>query len=151
MPRGCDHVRWAVGRWQDKAILSRASYQEWTRSRFVIRERRTWAAAVQHVQKAYPGTSGWLLSCSADEGGWGHWKPNKDGYPPGGWLQFYHSTWVRMFGLGSYTGAIDDLSKRGFTIRERSVASWYSPVGQALAGAWGVTHGRSGEWAGAGC
>jgi hypothetical protein len=134
-----------------RAAQSRSAYREWLASRYVIREQRTWLRAVQHVQKAYPETSAWLLSCSSDEGGWGRWVPNSQGFPPGGWLQFYYSTWARMFGI-THSGALQDLEARGFTLREpEQISSWYSPVGQALAGAWGVTHGRRGEWDGSGC
>lgn len=134
------------------------SLLEWRASQFVIREQRTWLRAVDHVQKAYPDTKDWLLSCSSTEGAWGPWVPNRDGYPPGGWLQFYYSTWERMYGLGYirgntfHQGALQDLEERGFTLREpKKIGSWYSPVGQALAGAWGVTHGRRGEWTSSGC
>lgn len=107
--------------------------------------KNAWLRSVEEVQKVYPGTKSWLLSCSADEGGWGRWFPNSIGSGAGGWLQFMESTFWRMF-----TAAKADAGSRGFVV-PASAASWYSPIGQALAGGWGVTHGRSHEWSGSGC
>lgn len=104
-----------------------------------------WQRAVEEVQKVYPGTKGWLLSCSASEGGWGRWVPNSQGSGAGGWLQFMSGTFWRM-----YDAAHSEVRSKRFIV-PRSAASWYSPLGQALAGAWGVTHGRSHEWYGHGC
>ena len=106
---------------------------------------RDWMTAVRVAQRAYPGTARWLASCSASEGGHGRWVPNRDGAPPGGWMQMYSSTFWRMYGE-----ARSDLNARGFVV-PGSTASWYSPLGQALASAWGYTHGRRHEWAGSGC
>ena len=60
-------------------------------------------------------------------------------------MQFMSGTFWRM-----YSAASHDVKERGYRI-PAVAASWYSPLGQALAGAWGVTHGRSHEWYGAGC
>lgn len=104
-----------------------------------------WQRAVREVQRAYPGTDGWLLSCSASEGGWGRWVPNSQGSGVGGWLQFMPGTFS-----GFVRHAIADVRSRGFLVPE-SAWSWYSPLGQALAGAWGVTNGKSHHWVGHGC
>lgn len=144
-PKGCAHAKYAASAWRAKARRARLSFGEWWRWIHTLREQRTWHAAVAHVQRPYPGTSGWLLSCSADEGGWGHWVPNSDGGDPGGWLQFMPGTFTRM-----WEAAREDVIERGYKV-ERRLASWYSRTGQALAGAWGVTHGRAHEWEGAGC
>lgn len=55
------------------------------------------------------------------------------------------STFWRMFTAGKA-----DAEARGFTV-PKEAASWYSPIGQAIAGAWGYTHGRRHEWSGHGC
>jgi hypothetical protein len=55
------------------------------------------------------------------------------------------STFWRMFIAGKA-----DAEARGFTV-PKAASSWYSPIGQAIAGAWGYTHGRRGEWSGPGC
>ena len=112
-----------------------------------------WRVAVRVAQRMYPGTEGWLLSCSASEGGHGPWVWNggapqwssNHGSGAGGWAQFMESTFWRMFGA-----ARDDASRRGFVVPE-SAASFYSPLGQALAAAWGYTNGRKHEWMGSGC
>lgn len=104
-----------------------------------------WQVAVQVAQRVYPGTSGWLMSCSASEGGYGPWVWNRQGSGAGGWMQFMESTFWRMFG-----SARADATSRGFVVPE-GAASFYSPIGQALAGAWGVRNGRSFEWTGSGC
>lgn len=104
-----------------------------------------WQRAVYEVQKAYPDTKGWLLSCSASEGGWGRWVPNSQGSGVGGWLQFMPGTFA-----GFVARAIVDVRRRGFRV-PRSAWSWYSPLGQALAGAWGVRNGMSHHWHGSGC
>lgn len=141
---GCPRVLVLAKRWRQKAIVHRQAWKRWMERR-TLEEFSTWREAVHEAQRAYPGTESWLLSCSADEGGWGRWVPNSDGFPPGGWLQFYESTFWRM-----YWAAKAHAEARGFRI-PHSAASWYSPLGQALAGAWGVTHGRRHEWAGSGC
>ena len=104
-----------------------------------------WRTAVKIVQRVYPGTESWLLSCSASEGSYGAWVSNRQGSGAGGWLQFMESTFWRMYGA-----ALPDATSKGFIVPS-SANSWYSPLGQALAGAWGVTHGRSSEWSGGGC
>lgn len=105
----------------------------------------SWPAAVQVAQRPYPGTAAWLLSCSGSEGGHGRWVPNGDGSGAGGWLQFLHGTFYRM-----WAAAYADVRSRGFIV-PRSAHSWYSPLGQALAGAWGLVNGRRHEWYGPGC
>jgi hypothetical protein len=135
-----------------KRTWAKRAHRAWERlERRTLRDFRVgagqnaWLRAVEEAQRPYPGTSSWLISCSASEGGHGRWVPNSQGAPPGGWLQFYESTFWRMWGA-----AKADLERRGFIVPS-SAASWYSPLGQALAGAWGVTNGRRHEWAGAGC
>lgn len=150
-PRSCGQARRLAEIWRWKAYVARSAYNQWVESSFVLRDyvvgpgANAWLHAVEEAQKPYPNTGWWLKSCSADEGGWGRWVPNSDGYPPGGWMQMYSSTFWRM-----WRGALADLTKRGFEVPS-SAASWYSPLGQALASAWGFLHGSRGEWAGAGC
>ena len=62
-----------------------------------------WFRAIEEAQKAYPDTAWWLRSCSSTEGGWGRWVPNSDGFPPGGWMQMYESTFWRMWGTAYRT------------------------------------------------
>jgi hypothetical protein len=59
-----------------------------------------------------------------------------------------------QFMPGTFSGfvrhAISDVRSRGFIVPE-SAWSWYSPLGQALAGAWGLRNGMRHHWAGHGC
>ena len=106
---------------------------------------RAWHRAVREVQKVYPGTESWLLSCSASEGGHGRWVPNSQGSGVGGWLQFMPGTWA-----GFYRRAEIEANQKKFRVPS-SANSWYSPLGQALAGAWAITHGMRHHWVGHGC
>lgn len=156
-PVGCSFVRYKVDVAKEEAFAARQSYWRWYERQFVLRDfsvvpgNSAWRRAVTEAQKAYPGTESWLLSCSSSEGGHGRWVrygggSYYDGYSGvGGWLQFLPGTFWRMFG-----SAHDDVTTRGYKV-PRSAHSWTSALGQALAGAWGVSHGRSHEWAGAGC
>lgn len=144
-PKGCAQVRLKVKKAQANAKLERLRYTRWVTSTYTLRERQRWLDAVEEAQKAYPGTAWWLKACSADEGGWGRWVPNSQGSGAGGWLQFMHGTFV-----GFNRHALDDVKKRGFYHPE-SARSWYSPLGQALAGAWGYKNGYSYHWEGSGC
>ncbi|HSE46090.1 MAG TPA: hypothetical protein VLA89_12260 [Gemmatimonadales bacterium] len=75
----------------------------------------------------------------------------------GGWMQMYPSTYRTMmhgYYLPAhdrwYVGAWRDLKSRGFIV-PKAADSWYSPLGQALASAYGKLNGRGGEWHGSGC
>lgn len=151
--------------WQRSCRLARASYKlhltlMTTAKRKLDRElpeTNDWRTAVRIAQRAYPGTESWLLSCSATEGSWGKWVPNREGSGVGGWMQMYPSTFSTMM-HGYYLpragrwfpGAWKDLQQRGFIV-PKSADSWYSPLGQALASAYGMLNGRKGEWHGSGC
>lgn len=101
--------------------------------------------AVPFADRVFPGTAGWLASCSESEGGHGGWVPNSQGLPPGGWMQFYASTFY-----GSVDAAFAEARRRGFDVPD-SARSWYSPVGQAVTAAYIVTRSGSGAWTGSGC
>ena len=142
--------------WQRSCTIARHSFRLHNELHTTAKERlwllsRTlpapndWRSAVRVVQRVYPGTEGWLLSCSASEGSHGRWVSNHQGSGAGGWLQFMESTFWRMYGA-----ALTEARAEGFIV-PHSANSWYSPLGQALAGAWGVTNGRSSEWYGGGC
>lgn len=128
---------------------------EITLSDFEVRSGNSaWRRAVREAQRPYPGTEGWLLSCSASEGGWGRWVGYSGvSYSPslvesdtvGGWLQFRPSTFDSFI-----KHALQDVRRRGYIVPQ-SASSWLSPLGQALAGGWGATHGMHSHWAGHGC
>ncbi len=111
-----------------------------------LAETNDWQTAVRIVQTPYPGSSSWLLSCSASEGGHGRFVMNYGGSGAGGWMQYMNGTFWH-----DYNAAVYDLRARGWKPPSSS-ASWYSPLGQAIAGAWAYTHDRpSGKWTGGGC
>lgn len=149
-PRSCPDARYLAKLWRSRSFTERQATERWIEVRTLRDFRvtpgsRAWPRAVREAQRAFPGTEAWLLSCSASEGGWGRWVPNSDGASPGGWLQFMPGTFWRMWAT-----AHSDVRARGYRVPQ-SAASWYSPLGQALAGAWGLTNGRRHEWAGSGC
>lgn len=152
-PRNCADAKYLANVWESRArqarqqtIVHLQKVAEHTLHDFVHTDgSHAWARAVREVQRAYPGTESWLMSCSASEGGWGRWVPNSGGSGVGGWMQFMPGTWS-----GFFWRARADVQARGFVVPE-SAASWYSTLGQALAGAWGITHGMRHHWAGGGC
>ena len=132
------HKRLAA--WADRRIRQ-VKHRLWLR----LPDTGDWQTAVRIVQRAYPGTSSWLLSCSASEGSWSAWVWNHEGSGVGGWLQFQPSTFDRM-----WRAALHDIRKRGFKVPS-GATHWRHPLCQALAGAWGVSNGRRHEWHGSGC
>ena len=103
-----------------------------------------WHEAVREAQKVYPGTQAWLYSCSSSEGGWGRWVPNSQGSGVGGWLQFYPGR------SGACGARHTPRLARGFRVPGSAIAGTHRS-GRPWPAAWGVTHGRRGEWAGHGC
>lgn len=108
----------------------------------------TWTRSVELVRRFYgDGSAGWLYSCASSEGGSHGWIPNAHGSGAGGWLQFMPGTFASVIDDG-----IRDARRRGMRPAwGRSVRSWYSPLGQALAGLEMIRDGRVGEWDGARC
>ncbi len=147
----CPRVLRSARLWRSRAYRARIALERFQERRYVLRDFEVtpgsgaWRRAVREAQGPFPGTEAWLLSCSASEGGWGRWVPNSQGSGANGWLQFMQSTFWRMF-----WAARADVESRGYRAPS-SAASWYSPLGQALAGAWGVSNGRRHEWVGHGC
>jgi hypothetical protein len=131
---------WALSRWHrtlDRCqhVLSRT-----------IPPTDDWLTAVRYVQRAFPGSEWWLRSCSSGEGGWGRWVPNTQGSGAGGWMQYMDGTFWHDFNRAAY-----DLRSRGFRVPP-SAASWYSPLGQAVAAGWAYHHHRPpGKWTAASC
>lgn len=133
-------VKWAAA--QERAQrLERAR----ERQRRTIPATGDWQTAVRVVQRIYPGTSSWLLSCSASEGGHGRWIPNRQGSGASGWLQFMRSTYYAWS-----PSAYRDVAARGFRVAPET-NSWYHPLGQAITGAYMLLRGQRHQWAGSGC
>ena len=102
---------------------------------------KAWSRAVREVQRVFPGTESWLLSCSDAEGGHHKWigyggAPYstwlRDSDTVGGPLQFRFSTFT-----GMYRRAVEYVAGRGYRVpRMDSTSAWRSALGQALAGGW---------------
>jgi hypothetical protein len=60
-------------------------------------------------------------------------------------MQFQPSTFVGFFARAEL-----DARRRGFRV-PRSASSLFSPLGQALAGAWAIRNGMRHHWFGSGC
>lgn len=98
------------------------------------------------ADRIWPGTYGWLDSCSSSEGGHGAWVPNRYGSGAGGWMQFMSGTFY-----GNVDGAFAEATARGYPI-PASARSWHSELGQAVTAAWMRYHGKdAGQWTGARC
>lgn len=111
-----------------------------------------WTTAARYVQRVFPGTFGWLMSCSHGEGGHGRWVRYGGGayYPGyeltdavGGPMQFRPSTfygyvddafaWARAHGLR--LPAIP-LGWDHAHIGAKAVAAWLNPLAQATTAAY---------------
>lgn len=102
-----------------------------------------WVTSVKIIQRVFPGTESWLLSCSAAEGGHGRWVRYGGGsyYPGyeytdavGGWPQYRWSTFK-----GHYRNGLDALRARGFKVdmpHPSDVRAWLMPMGHAIAAGW---------------
>lgn len=183
--RGIDWQRSQTWRWQDVAGVARtrAAHAErrthsvaflgwidrlWLRRRLAakhyaashsgLRATGDWATAVAFVQRDWPGSSGWLLSCSSSEGGHGIWiwnggVPYRGPTPPagssgaGGWMQYMAGTFRHDYDRALYTARSSRLA-----VPPRSANSWLSPLGQAFAAGWAYYHDRPvGKWTGSRC
>lgn len=158
-PRNCADAKYLAHVWAVRALESRrqteyywAEIRRRTLRDFLVRDgNRAWERAVEEVQRAYPGTSSWLLSCSGAEGGHGRWVTYgggrdylwaKSNYVVGGWMQFKYPTFVGMF-----LRAIADVTRRGFLVPTglNADSGWLSPLGQALAAGWARYTGNDGH------
>lgn len=143
-----EYREWVAGLWQGRltscnALLART-----------LPLAGDWETSVRVVQRVYPGSSRWLLSCSSSEGGHGEfvWIGHASSPPygtddtPGGWMQYKQGTFWH-----DLDAAMIDLRSRGIRVHPDAV-SYYSPEGQAVAAGWAYGHDRpGGKWTGSGC
>ncbi len=106
-----------------------------------LRRTNDWQIAARIVQRSWPGTESWLLSCSAHEGGHGVFVMNTQGSGAGGWLQYMESTFNYH-----YSSALT-LARQNHLPVPPAGLGWTSPLAQAFAGGWGYSHQRS-AWSG---
>lgn len=103
--------------------------------------------STRFLDRLYPGLGhgSWADTCASSEGGHGPWVPNRGGSGAGGWLQFMSGTFWSVI-----DGGIARARARGVRIPSYA-RSWYSPLGQAIAGSEMLFDGRRGEWSGSTC
>ena len=129
------YLRWMNSLWRSR--------QKHARLRLYARLPMTndWQTAVRIVQRSWPGTSSWLLSCSAAEGGHGGFVMNHQGSGAGGWLQYMQSTFDYH-----YSSALS-LARHEHRALPPAGLGWTSPLAQAFAGGWGYSYQRA-AWTG---
>lgn len=152
-PRNCADAHYLAEVWPDRSFQERLVTEKWieehTLSDFPFSPgNHAWHRSVSEVQRVFPGTESWLLSCSAAEGGHGRWVGYagvsysdglRDSNTVGGPMQFRFGTFT-----GMWRRAVEHARERGFRIpselRDRSLAgktrAWRSGLGQALAAGW---------------
>lgn len=150
-PRGCAHTLWLANVWKKRAYEARQDYYRWRESHWTLHDftvrggNSAWSKAVKEVQKVFPGTENWLLSCSGAEGGHGRWVSYGGGsyypgfeykYVVGGWMQFKWPTFKGMF-----RHALDHARAQGFKVPPHlhdpgDVRAWLSALAQAMAAGW---------------
>lgn len=152
-PRSCPDARYLAVVARGRARAARTLTERWV-ARHVLRDfevqpgNRAWLRATWEVQKLYPGTHGWLLSCSKAEGGWGRFVVH------GGGSYYYGAETAKsgreVFGPMQYTfgtfrdhswNARRDAAARGFIV-PASAGSWHSALAQALAAGWAKFYDR---------
>lgn len=146
LARGVGCPRYLVFVRKQQAAIARKAYYLWLSTRTLRNFPfcdgcNAWYRAVEEVQKVFPGTSSWLWSCSAAEGGHGRWvgyggQPYstrlRDSDTVGGPLQFRYSTFKGMFRHGA-----EYAQTRGWRVPLWDYTqAWRSALGQALAGGW---------------
>lgn len=146
-PRNCADARYLANLWAERSYVSRKNFERQKAALRTLRDFRfcdgckAWPRAVAEVQRVFPGTESWLLSCSAAEGGHGRWVGYsgvsystwlRDSDTVGGPLQFRFSTFTGMYRRG-----VDYVVGKGFKVpRMDSTTAWRSALGQAIAGGW---------------
>ena len=149
--RACPRVRFLARIWKSRAFVARTAAEYYATIRtlrdFPFRPGvHAWPKAVDEVQRVFPGTSSWLMSCSAAEGGHGRWVGYsgvpystwlRDSDTVGGPLQFRWSTFRGMFRRGR-----EEVLRRGYRLPPHlqgdldDGTAWRSALGQAIAGGW---------------
>ena len=169
-PTSCLDAQHLAGVWQSRAAQARLVTKRWV-AEHTLRDYpyctttcRAWHKATDEVQRVFPNSKGWMMSCSASEGGWGRWvvyggrsyypgaEYAKGGREVGGNLQFTYGTFAYMYNAG-----VKHLKERSYRLPTHlrggaSVTAWRSALGQAIAGGAAYSLGlRGNHWAGSGC
>jgi hypothetical protein len=162
IPASCPYVRFLAKLWRERAYRVRKAYEAWFDRHFVLHDtpygdgNRAFLRSVVEVQRPFPGTQGWLVTCSWAEGKHGRWVVHggdpyyagaeyaKDGAEVGGNMQYTYGTFK-----GHFRRAVEDVLARGYRLPKHllapSVRAWRSALGQALAAAWARATGNDDE------
>ena len=135
--------------WQRSCTVARASYKLHGTLAAIADDRldrwlpysSDWATAVRIVQRVYPDTESFLLSCSSGEGGHGGFVMNHEGSGASGWMQFMPSTFY-----GHAPIAFANVRSLGFILPDELTISIESPMAQAVTAAYMRSHGMSSHW-----
>lgn len=166
-PRNCTDAHYLAEIWPERSFQEREITEQWLEERmledFEFRSgNHAWQKAVAEVQRVFPDTENWLLSCSAAEGGWGRWVGYagvsysthlRDSDTVGGPMQYRFSTFT-----GHIRHALEYVRQRRYfvprSLYDRTNA-WTSALGQALAAGWArYTRNDNSHWSaswGRGC
>lgn len=122
-----------------------------------------WVTAVRIVQRVWPGTESWLLSCSGGEGSHGDWVWNGGtplglsvveavreenagtlvvhGSGAGGWMQFMEGTFD-----GQFAAAMAAARTIHRALPPSQSRNWFSALGQAFAAGHARYIGETSAW-----
>ena len=144
-------LHWINTRWYSRQKAARRYYVK----RY-LPQTNDWQTAVRIVQRTWPGTSSFLLNCSAAEGSHGGWIWNGSapygqphyGSDAGGWMQYFRSTFD-----SHYTSALALARQEHLPVpppgsdKSRAGVWRESPLAQAFAAGWGY-HFNHSAWTG---
>lgn len=130
------YLRWISTHWKHIRVQAKKKA-----ARLRLPSTGDWQTAVRIVQRTWPGTYSWMLSCSKHEGGYGRFVMNTQGSGAGGWLQYMQGTFD-----SHYSKALS-LARTEHRPVPPAGQGWTSPLAQAFAGGWGYFHNRS-AWSG---
>lgn len=168
-PRNCADARYLAKVWTARSARARRA-AEWYLEHYLKEtpydgRQDPWPENVREVQRVFPGSESWVLSCSDAEGwepgltfwatyGWGRYYPGfEHEYVVGGPGQFKWPTFIGMYRRG-----LEYLVSRGYRVPVHlrdpgDVRVWQSPLAQAIAmgaayhlglrgGHWSASHSR---------
>ena len=146
-PRSCADAHYLAEVWPERSYQARLATEEWLEHQ--LSDVASWPVAVRIVQRFFPDTEAWMLSCSDAEGynegdptrwvtfggdpfSMAAWYADEVGGPP----QYRPSTFK-----GHYRNGLDFITARGFRVPEHlrdpgTTTAWRSMLAQAIAMGW---------------
>lgn len=135
---------------------------KWVKARHQLHSMRLpmvgdWDVAARIVQRVWPGTLHFLLSCPNGEGGHGPWVWNRGalygqphyGSDAGGWLQYMPGTFASHYASALALARQLHLPVPPAGADKPRAGVWReSPIAQAFAGGWAYFHGGRSAWNG---